>query len=200
MNDSEDAADIRWRRIVRWGLLVFLAIAGFVGWWIHQARGRHQHCIKASSMTLFEFAEGHGGKFPYSEKGWADALLQLASGPGDTRWIPFFVGVDDDGAVYREALGSGADIDERMGTRIYVQGLTKSSDPGIAILFDRHSVKGGDHLRGMPGQPMLREVITLDSAHQMIPDSKWAAFKARQKSLLREEGFSEAFVEGVYPD
>ncbi len=47
---------------------------------------------------------------------------------------------------------------------------------------------------------MLREVITLDSAHQMIPDSKWAAFKARQKSLLREEGFSEAFVEGVYPD
>ena len=159
---------------------------------------RHQHCIKSAIFILFGYANEHGGTYPKSDRGWGDAMLSFASGPDDTNWVRFFVGVDDDGAHLIRALKTGEDVIEEQCTRIYVQGLTEKSDSGIAILFDRESVKGGDHFRGLPGQQRLREVITVGGTHQMIKDPEWPSFVARQRKLLRNEGFADSEISRYY--
>src|SRR5690606_4682284 len=180
-------------------LVVFLMFfaGGFIAW-KRMFPARHQHCIKQAYFTLAEYAAAHGGKFPASDRGWADALLLLAADENDDSWIPWFVGVDDDGSLYREALLSGKDIPESQASRIYVQGLTKDSPPEAALLFDRHSVKGGDHHRGLPGRPELREVLLVDGSFRTIPDKDWAAFACEQIKLLIEAGMPSEQAESFF--
>jgi len=174
-----------------------IVVISIVAWFMSRPKS-HQHCIKSAIFTLAEYASEHGGEYPKSEKGWGDAMLSFASGPDDTGWVRYFVGVDDDGAYLIRALKTGEDVMEDRCTRIYVQGLTEKSSPGIAILFDRNSVKGGDHFRGLPGQKPLREVITVEGSHQMIRDEQWHSFVARQRELLKDEGFPEDEISRYY--
>jgi hypothetical protein len=175
------------------GIIVIL-IAG----WFWLRPERHQHCIKSATFILLEYAGNHGGTYPKSDRGWGDALLSLGSGTTDTEWVRYFVGVDDDGAHLIRALKTGEDVIEENCTRIYIQGLTEKSQPGIAILFDRESVKGGDHFRGLPGQDLLREVITINGVHRMIKDADWPAFVAQQRELLKMEGFTNDEISQYY--
>lgn len=175
------------------GIVVILIVA-----WLMLRPERHQHCIKSAIFILADYAGDHGGAYPESDRGWGDAMLSFASGPDDTNWVRYFVGVDDDGAHLIRALKTGEDVIEDQCTRIYVQGLTEKSAPGTAILFDRESVKGGDHFRGLPGQKRLREVITVAGTHQMIQDAQWPSFVARQRELLKGEGFAEDEISRYY--
>jgi hypothetical protein len=176
------------------GAVVVISITA----WFMLRPERHQHCIKSASFILTGYANEHGGTYPKSDRGWGDAMLSFASDPDDTSWVRYFVGVDDDGARLIRALKTGEDVIEEQCTRIYVQGLTEKSDPGIAILFDRESVKGGDHFRGLPGQERLREVITVDGAHRMIKDGEWPSFVARQRERLKNEGFADSEISRYY--
>lgn len=169
----------------------------FGAWWFFFRLERHKHCIKGA-MILFQYADENDGRLPQSERGSADALLELSTIVDPTSWIPTFTGVDDDGSNFIEALKTGEDLREEDCTRIYVQGLTTKSIPGIAILFDRFAVKGGDHARRMPGQPLLREVYFIDGSHRMIKNPDWNQFSADQELLLQLEGFTEQEIEGIY--
>ena len=176
---------------------VLLVIGGVAGWFLSRPE-YHRHCIRAVPMILGEYAAANGGKYPASDRGWADALLELSKTDATDSWIPYFVGVDDHGELFTRALIDHSDIPESKCTRIYVQGLSESSNPGIAVVFDRFSTQGGDHWRGNFSQPKLREAVLLDGSMKVIKDADWAAFETHQRELLQEAGFSMEQIEAIY--
>ena len=178
---------------------VFLMVGGFA-WWLHSRLKLevHHHCIRAVGTWLGEYAESNGGKFPTSDRGWADALLELSKIEGNDSWIPYFTGVDDHGELFKRALMDHSDIPESKCTRIYVQGLNEKSDPDIAIVFDRFSIQGGDHWRGDFSQPRMREASLLCGSMEIIKDADWPAFEKRQRELLELAGLSKEQIEGIY--
>ncbi len=159
----------------------------------------HQHCIKQAHSILSIYAGDNDGRFPSSEKGWADALLALEGASDNGAWIDFCTNGDDKGDYFRQALASGNDIDESIPSRIYVQGLSSESYGGIAILFDRQSTSGGDHGPSLFNtRPMLREVISVNGMMETVRDTEWPAFVKKQKELLKEEGFTPAQIAEIY--
>ena len=161
-------------------------------WWLNF---RHCHCIKAVSVALLSYAEEHEGKFPSSPKGFGDALLLLAESFIEDP-MPL-VEPGDDGHVYSDALASGGDVDERLCTRIYVQGLDDKIPSGVALLFDRDGCPGGDHFRMLWGRP-VREVTFVGGGMDTVPDAKWPEFARRQILLLVQTGMPLETARGYY--
>lgn len=177
------------------GLLV-AAVAVGIAWFSPLAK-RHQHCIKATGLAFRMYAEAHGGFLPYHTNGFGDALLVLVKEhhlPG-VAWI---CGPGDDGAVLSNALVHGLDVTEELCSRVYLQGLSTTNDPMICILFDRHSVSGGDH--GYGWGRAIREVCMLDGSMQTIPDERWPEFGRLQVELLVAAGWTLEKASEYYPD
>ena len=195
---TETAESNRASLHLRIAIASVVLVVGFGVWWVWSRPEQHKHCIKAVQFWLLDYAAKNGGNYPVSERGWADALLKLSTVSGNDSWIPFFVGVDDHGELFKQALRDHADIPEEKCTRIYVQGLGEKSNPSIAILFDRYAIQGGDHWRGMPGQPKLREVVRVDGSHEVIKEANWPSFVAGQKELLKREGFAPKDIDALY--
>ena len=160
---------------------------------------KHQHCIKAASFLFLEYAESNNGQFPTSDRGWGDALLKLGQGQPRQKWLPFVVGVDDQGSHLLQALETGTDVDEQACTRIYVQGLGRGSPGDLALLFDRHSVRGGDHFRS-PFRKPVREVLLVNGTHRMIGNAEWPDFVETQRTLLRDLGWSATQISIYYDE
>ena len=95
--------------------------------------------MKQALFIFSSYASENHGRFPESDKGWGDALLKLGDAESSDYWVPYVVGIDDDGAHLLEALAQGTELDEARCTRIYVQGLNESSPSDTAMLFDRDS-------------------------------------------------------------
>ena len=186
----------RWQ----WGLVVALgclvlpdALLKLFFWNLGRS---HQHCIKVSGSMLEAYATDHEGRFPFHTNGFGDALALLVA--EDDYNARYFVGVDDDGAWLRTAATNHAHVTEDQCTRIYVQGLTETNNPMVAILFDRYAVRGGDHFRGVPGQPYLREVCLLDGSMQTVSLSHWPSYASNQVELLVREGIPRTAAEAYY--
>ena len=175
-------------------LLAPLVYAGTV--WLHNLRMAHHHCMKIAGMEFREYAMEHGGALPYHTNGYGDALLLLVKDKPED--IPFVCGPGDDGHVFSTALAHGLHVPQEQCSRVYVQGLNETNYPGICILFDRRSVKGGDHFYGS-GKP-VREVCLLDGSMQTIPDAGWAEFSRQQVELLVEAGFTREKALEYYPE
>lgn len=185
-----------------WGCLITIVLlVAFFSLWKFNLSRTHQHCIKNAGLTLRLFAEAHEGKFPVHTNGFGDALLLLiredALEKWDTNNIRYITGPGDDGTMYQEALRTGANVLEEKCSRIYVQGLSESNNPDIAILFDKKSVPGGDHFR-RPWGPLLREVCMLDGSMKTVREEEWAAFASNQIELLVKEGVPRATAEYYY--
>jgi hypothetical protein len=147
-------------------------------------------------MSLNSYAAVNAGQFPFHTNGYPQALVKWAR---FEPWIvPSLVGVDDDGSWLTAAVTSGVPVNETNCTRIYVQGLSTASNPQIAVLFDRYAVKGGDHFRGLPGKPFLREACFVDGSNEMIPVDRWPAFASNQVQLLVQSGIPRATAEAYY--
>jgi hypothetical protein len=188
----------RWIKGVLLGLAApVMALVAFVayGWIFYPA---HQHCIKESG-TLFSFyEEAHNGRLPFDTNGFGDALMLLVKGTnGDPENWRYVTGVGDDGSVFRAALVSGAHIPEEKCSRIYVQGLSKTNDPSIAIFFDRYSSPGGDHFR-RPWGPMTREACLLDGSMQIVAEAGWSRFSSNQVELLVQNGIPRSTAQHCY--
>ncbi len=177
-------------KIPRWlkallgaGSVLVLLLAGFL--WF-EFGFVHQHCIVAPSIALQVYADEHGGRYPENPRGFGDALLDFIK--TDYATPMQLVAPGDDGHFFTEALATGSHVDENLCTRVYVMGLNKQSDRGIALLFDRYGCPGGDHFRSHWG-PKLREVVLAGGGGMVqVPDSQWPAFARRQVKLLAKAG------------
>lgn len=107
-------------------------------------------------------------------------------------------GVDDDGALFYEALRRGGDAREEECSRVYVQGLSTDSPKGIALLFDRVSEPGGDHTRCRLRANVREVIYTSGGSSMTVEDEDWPAFVATQKELLLALGFAEPIIDDLY--
>jgi len=163
----------------------------------------HEHCIKNAGFAFSTYAHDNHGNFPYDTNGFGNALLLLVTGGylgDDTNGeysIGPITGPGDDGAVFRRALKTGARISEQQCSRIYIQGLSETNNPQIAILWDKKSSPGGDHFH-RPWGPLLREVCLLDGSMQVISEKGWAGFVSNQVELLVQDGMARATARHYY--
>ena len=156
----------------------------------------HQHCIKITGILLGAYADENKGQLPFSTNGFGNALLLLVENePNEIRNI---CGPDDDGHIFLEALKNHSIVPEEKCSRVYVQGLSETNDPGICILFDRNSCPGGDHFRS-PWGHRVRELCLLHGNMQIIRDEDWPEFSRKQVELLVAAGFSRTNALHFYP-
>jgi hypothetical protein len=159
----------------------------------------HAYCMKQTSMTFRMYAEDNFGRFPSHTNGYGDALLLLV--PHYTPWS-LLTGPGYDSNADKKWNVNGANVPESECGRVYIQGLTESNNPQIAILFDKIPTPGGDHchLLGRLTAPLCRDVLLLDGSQETIRETKWQEFAANQIELLVKEGFDRATAEELYAE
>jgi hypothetical protein len=155
----------------------------------------HEHCIKETGLAFRDYALGHFGNLPADTNGFGNALLLLVKGEYSS--IGEITGPGDDGREFREALKTGAPIPDEKCSRIYIQGLSETNNPQIAILWDKKPTRGGDHFR-RPWGPLLREACLLDGSMKVIPETSWAAFVSNQVELLVQDGMPRTTARHYY--
>jgi hypothetical protein len=149
-----------------------------------------------AANALSNFASDHQGKFPYHTNGWADALLTLAPDP---LWFYFINGPGYDNSAFEEALASGGDVDEKRCGRVYVQGLSVTSDAKIAVLFDKVAAPPDHcHFPRRLWSGFVREVCLVDGTWRTVPIGEWPEFARHQVELLVAAGFSKAQAQQLY--
>ena len=99
--------------------------------------------------------------------------------------------------MFSNALVLVLHVPEGQCSRVYVQGLSDTNNPEIALVFDRYPTPGGDHGR-RPWGPLLREVGMLDGSMVAVREEKWPEFRRKQLELLVAEGISRAQAEKLY--
>ena len=182
-------------------LMPFFLAAAYVSIPVFNIFHAHEHCIKQAGAGFALYSSDHFGNLPYDTNGFGNALLLLVKDGylGDTNehYIYPITGPGDDGSIFRQALRTGARIPEQLCSRIYIQGLSETNSPDLAILWDKKSTRGGDHFR-RPWGPPLREVCLLDGSMQIIPDKDWPAFVSNQVELLVKNGIPRATARHYY--
>ena len=158
----------------------------------------HAHCMPQAGGALMSYAQEHAGQFPYSTNGWGDALLMLTP----TRsWFYFINGPSYDDSAFEEAFVPGGNVDETRCGRVYVQGLSETSNPELVILFDRVAAPP-DHchfpLRLWAG--FVREVCFVDGSWRAVPVESWDTFAQKQIDMLVEAGFARQDAEQIYSE
>lgn len=187
------------RRKCRWLLLAFplLVVMGWVYVRTHPLvfMGTHAHCIKFAGLQLEQYAGEHEGRFPSHPKGYPNALILM-----DEDCFHALTGPGYDATPLREAKRMGRELDEEDCGRVYVQGLTKKSNPEIAILFDKLPTPGGDHcpLPVRLWASLGREVWLVGMGHIFVRESEWPEFANKQVGLLVQEGFDRKEVERLF--
>ena len=157
----------------------------------------HAHCIKGGGLGLEGYAEEHGGLFPFHTNGYGDALVLVNDG-----WDAALTGPGYDAKVFERARRTGEDAPESEFGRVYVQGLSRTKDPEIAILFDKLPTPGGDHchlFRRMRA-PLGREVWTIGSGMRFVPESRWPTYSREQIELLVAAGIPRQQAEKYYSE
>lgn len=157
----------------------------------------HAHCIKGAGLALIFYADENGGNFPFHPDGYGDALLLLDENSDDSLTGPGY-----DTRVLKRVRKTGENAPENEFGRVYVQGLSETSDPNIALLFDKLPTPGGDHchlFRRMTA-PLGREVWTIGLGMQFIPESEWPAFSKNQIGLLVNAGIAREQAEAYYSE
>lgn len=147
----------------------------------------HAHCIKLAGLELYDFADKNEGKFPFHPKGYGNALLLL-----NEECYFALTGPGYDASPFHQAKRTGAELPEEECGRVYVQGLTKASDQGIALLFDKMPTPGGDHCH-FPQRlwaPLGREVWFVGGYSRFVEERDWPTFAEQQIVLLTKEGYT----------
>jgi hypothetical protein len=155
----------------------------------------HRHCIKAALMELEQYAQEHQGRYPVHPRGYGNAVLLMSDDSLHT-----FTGPGYDPAPLREAKRAGQDLPEEECGRVYVQGLTRNSNPELALLFDKLPTPGGDHC-ALPARlwaPLGREVLLVGFGDTFVRESDWPDFARKQVELLVGEGYDRKEAERLY--
>jgi hypothetical protein len=155
----------------------------------------HAHCIKFAGLQLEQYASEHEGRYPSHLKGYPNALLLM-----DEECFHALTGPGYNAAPLREAKRLGKELAEEDCGRVYLQGLTRKSNPEIALLFDKLPTPGGDHCH-LPVRlwaPLGREVWLVGMGHTFVRESEWPEFAKNQVELLVQEGFDRQEAERLF--
>ena len=184
------------RRVV-WGLGIGLPVLALMLFVILMSIlfPAHEHCMKQTGLSLRTYAIDHDGRFPFHTNGFGDAVVLLLK--EDLCGPAMFTAPGDDGSLYKECMKTGAHMPEERCTRAYVQGLSDTNNPEIALVFDRYPTRGGDHFH-RPWGPLQRDVGMLDGSMVTVREERWPEFRRRQIELLVAEGISRTQAEKLY--
>src|SRR5262245_47548450 len=195
----------KWRSRLLKLVPVVVVLAALGTWYIkshalvfNESLWEHAHCMPQAAGALLQFAHEHAGRFPYSTSGWGDALMMLTP---ERSWFYFINGPGYDNSAFEEGFASGRDVDEKRCGRVYVQGLSITDDPKIAILFDRIAAPP-DHCQ-FPRRlwaGFVREVCFVGGDWRMVPLGEWPEFARQQVELLGAAGFSRAQAQQFYDE
>jgi hypothetical protein len=156
----------------------------------------HAHCMAQASGALMQYALDHAGRFPEHTNGYGAALLLLV--PTNANWS-VLTGPGYDSDADKKWLGTGAGVPESECGRVYVQGLSTSSNPEIAILFDKLPSPGDHcHLLNRLRAGPRRDVCFVSGEWKSMAEREWPEFAKRQIELLVNEGFDRAKAEALY--
>ncbi len=155
----------------------------------------HAHCIKFAGLNLEKYASEHDGQFPSHPKGYGNALLLL-----DELYFHALTGPGYNASPLREAKRTGNELPESECGRVYIQGLTRRSNPEIALLFDKLPTPGGDHcpLPVRLWASLGREVWFVGTGHIFVLESEWPEFSRNQVELLVQEGLDRQEAERLF--
>ena len=156
----------------------------------------HAHCIKQAGMSLLMYAHDNHGQFPFHTNGYGDALLLVSDA-----WLPSFTGPGYDSGVLERVRRSGGDVPESECGRGYIQGLSETNSPEIALLFDKIPNPGDHrHFLSRVVSPLVREVSLIDGSMRVIQETDWSAFSKRQIELLVAAGIARQQAEAYYSE
>ena len=143
------------------------------------------------------YAEEHDGKFPYHTNGYGDALLLVNDG-----WDEALTGPGYNAKIFEKVRKTGENAPEAEFGRVYVQGLSVTNDPNIAILFDKLPTPGGDHchLFQRLHAPLGREIWTIGCGMRFVPEREWPTFSKEQIERLVDAGISREQAELYYSE
>jgi hypothetical protein len=139
--------------------------------------GFNHCCSKGLGLALSMYADDHGGKFPAGEKAPEASLSLLYSNYADAdllrgKTVPL--------ETTKRILESGGKLGPESCGWHYVEGLTESDNPALAIAWDKIGLgHNGQRLRSGG-----HEVIYMFGNTDIIPGSKWDEFLAKQQELL----------------
>ncbi len=186
--------------------LAALAITAAVlgGWYVkshplvfNESLWEHAHCMPQAGGAFRTYASDHGGRFPYHTNGYGDALLQMTHEMG-TYWGPL-TGPGYDAEVFARAARAGQHLSESACGRVYVQGLSETNNPEIALLFDKVAAPPDHcHFPRRLWWGVVREVCFVDGSWRMVPISEWPDFARRQVELLVADGFPKTQAQQLY--
>lgn len=157
----------------------------------------HAHCIVGGGLSLDSYAREHEGRFPFSTNGYGDALVLV-----NACWDESLTGPGYDARVFERVRRTGENAPESEFGRVYVQGLSESNDPEIALLFDKLPTPGGDHCHVFQRffAPLGREIWVVGGGHRFIRENDWTAFSRHQIELLVAAGLSKEQAEMYYSE
>jgi len=162
-------------------LVILFGVAVLTGWgWYSYAfpYGWSHCCSIGLSLDLHMYAEDHNGHFP-SGMATPEASLGLLYDGTNDYMFDLLRGKTVPIKVTRAALKNGRLGPESCGWH-YVEGLTESDDPQIAIVWDKIGLgHNGERLKNG-----AHEVIFVDGSRKFIPATGWSGFLERQKRLL----------------
>ena len=155
----------------------------------------HAHCIVGGGLSLVSYADEHGGRFPFSTNGYGDALVLVNDG-----WDEALTGPGYDARVFERVRRTGENAAESEFGRVYVQGLSNTNDPEIALLFDKLPTPGGDHCHVFQRlfASLAREVWTVGGDRHVIPERDWPIYSKHQIQLLVAAGLPKEQAEMYY--
>jgi hypothetical protein len=158
----------------------------------------HSHCIVNTGLSFEMYASDHDGHFPADTNGYGNALLQITNEVAGF-WAAL-TGPGYDGKVFADAARTGRRIPEAKCGRVYIQGLSKTNDPDIAIFFDKMATPGGDHCHFIHRilAPLSREVWTIGDGRHVILETEWGAYAKKQIELLVAADIPRARAEEYY--
>jgi len=159
-----------------------LSLFGYIKW---KYPYRMSHCCaKSMGLALRTYALDHGGRFPAGGDTPEASLSLLYSNYVDAYTLR---GKTVRLEVAQAALARNGKLGPESCDWHYVEGLTDTDDPQIAILWDKvglghngERLKWGGH-----------SVVLVDGSEQHVSGAKWPEFLQQQKQLLAQRSERE---------
>jgi hypothetical protein len=171
-------------------VLLFLGGAPYAWYRYTFPYGYNHCCLKCLGLALLQYAEEHDGHFP-TGGGCPEASLSLLYRGHYDMDAHILCGKTKSADAAREILERGELLGPDTCDWHYVEGLTLSDDPRLALVWDKVGL-GHDAQRLSGGG---HSVLFVTCFEEVIPGSEWPHFLEEQQRLMASR--TEAAKKGL---